>query len=533
MWTSIPDKITSALREAGYNGIIDISGKGGGAKQEVVIPFDPEQLRSRFAAFDPWRRDAATAAAFGVAAPDLLAKEQEKAQGGEVHMLRGGAMPKKTTVMQDIQSLGDPAMALFDALAGGLRGTAVTAGGFYGDIEDLARKYGKGIPGNVIRAIPTREGKQTLLPTVEELNAILPPVVPKGASRSPQVAQAYNDLGVANPLAPTAIAAVKPVVKAVAPVIKDLARSEPAYKLMNKVAAATGAAPINIRAYQGSPHLYAPTAGNPLGALDPNKIGTGEGAQAYGYGHYLAQNKGVGEGFRTSVSGQHGKQMTIAGRPVDEYYIGLENAANELPPAEARNQYDKAALIEMLGFNNAPSEVLSYARDMEYSPAVIDWFEKSIMPQIKMPGHLYTHDLSDEAIAKMLDYDRPLSEQPHIIQAIDKHYDPDVFLQQLNLSPESTGGELQSALQGPRTAERMRLASETLRSKFGIPGVKYLDQGSKARQAMGAEGGTRNFVLFPGEESASTIIKREKKGGAIRSGDGEITIDEFLSKQGY
>jgi len=76
VWTSIPDKITNALKQAGYNGIIDKSGKGGGAVSDVIIPFEPEQLRSRFAAFDPFRKTAATAAAMGVAAPDLLAQEQ-------------------------------------------------------------------------------------------------------------------------------------------------------------------------------------------------------------------------------------------------------------------------------------------------------------------------------------------------------------------------------------------------------------------------------------------------------------------------
>ena len=38
---------------------------------------DPSVLRSRFAAFDPYRKTAATAAAFGVAAPDLLAAESK------------------------------------------------------------------------------------------------------------------------------------------------------------------------------------------------------------------------------------------------------------------------------------------------------------------------------------------------------------------------------------------------------------------------------------------------------------------------
>lgn len=45
-------------------------------KSTVTAVQDPDLLRSRFAAFDPFRRTAATAAAMGVAAPDLLAQEQ-------------------------------------------------------------------------------------------------------------------------------------------------------------------------------------------------------------------------------------------------------------------------------------------------------------------------------------------------------------------------------------------------------------------------------------------------------------------------
>ena len=37
---------------------------------------NPDNFRSRFAAFDPFRRNAALAAALGVAAPDLLAEEK-------------------------------------------------------------------------------------------------------------------------------------------------------------------------------------------------------------------------------------------------------------------------------------------------------------------------------------------------------------------------------------------------------------------------------------------------------------------------
>lgn len=51
---------------------------GWGNKSNEIMIFNPSDIRSRFAAFDPFRRNAATAAAMGVAAPDLLAKERNK-----------------------------------------------------------------------------------------------------------------------------------------------------------------------------------------------------------------------------------------------------------------------------------------------------------------------------------------------------------------------------------------------------------------------------------------------------------------------
>lgn len=62
--------------EQGYTSIPyfnEVEGKG---SISYIVP--PENLRSRFAAFDPFRRSAAIAALMGVAAPDLLAEEAEK-----------------------------------------------------------------------------------------------------------------------------------------------------------------------------------------------------------------------------------------------------------------------------------------------------------------------------------------------------------------------------------------------------------------------------------------------------------------------
>jgi hypothetical protein len=65
-------------------------GSGPAKLVDVGVVFNPDQVRSKFAAFDPLRKTSAIAASAGLAAPDLLA-EETKAQGGEVKMDKGGA----------------------------------------------------------------------------------------------------------------------------------------------------------------------------------------------------------------------------------------------------------------------------------------------------------------------------------------------------------------------------------------------------------------------------------------------------------
>lgn len=48
-----------------------------------------------------------------------------------------------------------------------------------------------------------------------------------------------------------------------------------------------------IKAYHGTPHLF--------DRFDMSKIGTGEGAQAYGHGLYLAQDPSIAESYRKKI----------------------------------------------------------------------------------------------------------------------------------------------------------------------------------------------------------------------------------------
>lgn len=67
VWTSIPDKVTDALKSLGYDGIMDTGGKGDGIGHRVAIPFRPDQVRATYAAaFDPEK----------LGSPDLLASHR-------------------------------------------------------------------------------------------------------------------------------------------------------------------------------------------------------------------------------------------------------------------------------------------------------------------------------------------------------------------------------------------------------------------------------------------------------------------------
>jgi hypothetical protein len=127
-------------------------------------------------------------------------------------------------------------------------------------------------------------------------------------------------------------------------------------------------------------------------------------------------------------------------------------------------------------------------------------------------GSFYTVDIPDEMIGKMLDYDKPLGQQREVLQKLKK-------------AMQEIPYEGNRAFNGPRAFEiRTLLDSESKMRDYtpagvfdlqdvavvqwlreaGIPGVRYLDQGSR-----GAGDGTRNIVVFPGGEDQIKIVKVE------------------------
>lgn len=122
---------------------------------------------------------------------------------------------------------------------------------------------------------------------------------------------------------------------------------------------------------------------------------------------------------------------------------------------------------------------------------------------VQKGGHFYTVDLADEHIAKMLDWDAPLSDQPASVQRVvarikDANHGGITYAEPLRHGT-MTGEGLYGALE--REFGSSQAASQFL-AGIGIPGIKYFDGGSRA-----AGKGTRNFVIF--DPDVARIIGRE------------------------
>ena len=264
--------------------------------------------------------------------------------------------------------------------------------------------------------------------------------------------------------------------------------------------------PLDV--YHGTPHTLPPTARNPLGEFDASKIGTGEGAQSYGYGIYTAEAPATAMEYQKQL----GTQMRYKGQQFYDPIVGRKTATTGNPEID---DY----LLSYLGDTGVVrKELLNAAKEMRASknPQALKQYQtlmsefRKIRPDVTAAntGNLYKADLPDEMIPKMLDYDKPLSKQdPYvrdiIAKAFPSGYINGKFVDPLN-SPVTGRAMLDqlNMIANQRNEPGFRSAETALR-QAGIPGIKYLDEASRAKGK-----GTRNFVTFPGEEKNLRILER-------------------------
>lgn len=310
--------------------------------------------------------------------------------------------------------------------------------------------------------------------------------------------------------------------------------------------------------HHGTPHRFPATDANPLGEFDASKIDTGEGAQAYGHGVYLAENPKIASGYRKDLSNYtqpfvQFKGQKIAGTSLSDLDIAaykyLQKGQKDAGQFPHNTVYYAKKAVE-----NAPDKYWSEKFSKEEILNRINEYGSDVkFGEEKNLGTLYKADLPDEMIARMLDWDKPMSEQPAAVREALKRritsVEPaDKFdmggnsllrdnrlgqYDKTRVDPwilEASGANGTSAfglsqkdvdrifgskdvanLTGEQIISRLaqQQGSQAAASKYladlGIPGIKYLDAGSRGQGGSG----TRNFVVFPGEEKKVRILERK------------------------
>jgi hypothetical protein len=330
------------------------------------------------------------------------------------------------------------------------------------------------------------------------------------------------------------------------------------------------AAGMGIRAFHGSPHDFE--------QFDLSKIGTGEGAQAYGHGLYFAENPQTAQAYRDAL----------------EQAKGPKAYANTLL-TQADGDFDKAIAMARSPEQRTTSAGRTYGED---AIAHLEALKSGVTP----PGTGKMYEVAINADPEhFLDWDKPLSEQsPKVQEALQslgydtsvpratnkqlyenarryfngsqvssdaaedigirqllkKAYDafqqgPDIYADYIKSADDGyvksrlmgayrgEGSKSGASFYGDMKMEKTRggigyqespkEATEVLR-EAGIPGIKYLDQGSRPTQASLAE---RDALLkrIAVEESTLNAMQKNADAPSVRAAFSQDEIASQIAKQ--
>src|SRR5215467_10669566 len=211
-----------------------------------------------------------------------------------------------------------------------------------------------------------------------------------------------------------------------------------------------------ITAYHGSPHDFE--------RFSTSAIGTGEGAQAYGHGLYFAENENVARDYKENIApkdfGSLAEQKAFD--VLRGYGRNRDTAITNLR-AEATSLREQAARRPAMGLGTGKGwNVIADQADK-----AADLLEQGWKPP---EGKMYQVSINADP-ERFLDWDKPLSEQSPQVQEALKNI-PNMANAR---TPNPTGAQIHELAD---LSSRDVGGSDVLR-QAGIPGIKYLDQGSR------------------------------------------------------
>jgi len=279
-----------------------------------------------------------------------------------------------------------------------------------------------------------------------------------------------------------------------------------------------------IRAYHGSPHDFEQFA--------LEKIGTGEGAQAYGHGLYFAEKEGTARSYRDALTYQRHMGTRQQGEAFFDALAANGTIDGKVPVGRNQRLWSRDELGEALLSGRLTA--------FDFPPAIQKRVQDAVL---QGKGRMYEVNI-EAHLDDFLDWDKPLREQsPKVREAVhaamgdvrpvrlvDGTYGvtvvspggqgrvissawgktPEAAMDDFRKYMESApGGQVYSEIAAARNfqaagrgqeAGAQATASQALR-EASIPGIKYLDQASRRAGA-----GTRNYVVF--DDALITILRK-------------------------
>jgi len=351
---------------------------------------------------------------------DLEAEAQGEAMGYEQAAQQAlvGTLPQDTTNITAKQ-FGKAAMDIPAALLkGGVQGTI----GLPGDLISLGKGIAAAIrpnagEGRVDAFLRGMEGK-TLFPTTEDvrdfLDRTLGPVVPESETdearrKAAAVPEFIGELGGGGK---TMIEGAKAAAKTAAAGARFAAPK--VGEMLDGYMRRTGMT-FDLMAYHGSPQRFE--------KFEASKIGTGAKAQAYGYGMYFAENPEIAQTYKIGLT-----------NPALQLTQELENILPDVLKGKAPDWVDEIS-------SGKTFDDLLAMLNKQWQKTLLRQNKNQIEALIKRQqagGALYTVDIPDEMVSKMLDWDALISQQSQEVQQLAKQYGL--------TDPDHMGGDLIAAL---------------------------------------------------------------------------------------
>ena len=273
---------------------------------------------------------------------------------------------------------------------------------------------------------------------------------------------------------------------------------------------------------------------------------SGEGNWTYGAGHYSGEAKGTGEAYRRAASRKGGHFPTkTSGYTLAQHRFspagimgisqGVDDAIrhSERASKQLRDSIESSKNILNIPKGSASMKATTRERmgadkkNLKESDKATKTLKKWKKNPHKMPAHLYEKEVPDEEIAKLLDWDKPFANQTEHVKKITDRIRAKKGHKSL-MNSSMTGGEFYNTLvedtmdsatrfqkpyrygrQGRNEAKRK--VSQML-LKAGIPGNKFLDQGSRPSVVNWApEKQTYNYVEFTAKGKEGAIRKIDEQ----------------------